>query len=264
MDEYHQGGDSHESVREPLMSVFSKVGVENARRILNILLESPFFYPDDDRVLFGVLRRNIPTFELFFEECFGWELYVDDVLARLVKPKVFNPMLSPGQRHIFRVTGRQEYVLLMLLLEFQEDQAERQNIDLAKAHEVCFVLEDFVTFVFQRFRQELKDDSPSEEKILEWARLLFGKLEHHRFIALREKAGKVKDEGPAAGFTREGTCDVLYALLPGLRCYRPEALDGAELRQLLAAVPSAESSERAITDTQEATDADEASSEVDA
>lgn len=216
------------SLQTAFRNTLGKVGADNARRVINVLLESPFFYRDDDLDLFGLLRRRQSQFREFFEVFFGWDLYVDHQLARLVKPRTFNPHLKPSQRHVFRVSGRHQYVLFVLILEFHQLQADEQNVDLDREPEVRFVLADFVEFVFKRYRDELGEAMPTEHKVLEEMRTLFRKLEHHRFIAVRETAGIAADEGVSAGFTKEGASSVLYAMLPGLRCYRPEELTRQE------------------------------------
>jgi hypothetical protein len=217
------------SVSAAFRNTLGKIGAEKAQRALNVLLESPFFYRDDDVDLFGLLRRRQALFQEFFEVFFGWELYIDQQVARLIKPKTFNPELKPSQRHAFRVTGRHQYVLFIMLLEFYQHQANEQNVDLEREPEVRFVLADFVEFAFKRYREELGSEMPEEAFILGEMRSLFKKLEHHRFIALAEATGVVTDEGLAAGFTRQGASSVLYGMLAGLRCYRPEELNGLEL-----------------------------------
>ena len=84
-------------------------------------------------------------------------------------------------------------------------------------------------FVFKRFGEQLGDDAPPEEKILDGCRSLFKTLERYRFIAERERVGVAAEAGIKAGFTKQGKSDVLYALLPGLRCYRAEALSKADM-----------------------------------
>jgi hypothetical protein len=217
------------SVSVAFRSTLGKVGAEKAQRVLNVLLESPFFYREDDVDLFGLLRRRQSLFQEFFEVFFGWELYVDQQVARLIKPRTFNPQLKPSQRHVFRITGQHQYVLFILLLEFYQHQADEQNVDLEREPEVRFVLADFVEFAFKRYREELGGGMPEEAFILGEMRSLFKKLEHHRFIAMAETIGIVAEEGLSAGFTREGVSSVLYAMLPGLRCYRPEELSRLEL-----------------------------------
>lgn len=220
---------SNGSVSAAFRNTLGKIGTEKAQRVLNVLLESPFFYRDDDLDLFGLLRRRQSLFQEFFEVFFGWELYVDQQVARLIKRKTFNPQLKPSHRHVFRISGRHQYVLFTLLLEFYQHQADEQNVDLERESEVRFVLADFVEFAFKRYREELGSRMPEEAFVLGEMRSLFKKLEHHRFIALAETTGIVTEEGLSAGFTREGASSVLYGMLPGLRCYRPEELNGLEL-----------------------------------
>ena len=223
------GTDVETTAQEAFKSLFAKIGADRARQIVNVLMESPFFYRNDDIDLFGVPKRRRSVFREFFEAFFGWELYVDDYVARLIKPKVFNTELRPTQRHVFRLSGRQEYVLFVLLLEFHQRQADEQNLDLDACDEVRFVLADFIDFVFKRFGEQLGDDAPPEEKILDGCRSLFKTLERYRFIAERERIGVAAEAGIKAGFTKQGKSDVLYALLPGLRCYRAEALSKADM-----------------------------------
>ena len=206
-------------------SVFARVGAPRAKEIINFLIESPFFYRDDNLDLFEALRRRKSVFADFFEEFFGWELYVDSQVARIIKPKTHNSVLNPTQRHIFRLSGRHEYVMFVLLLEFHQLQADEQNLDLESCDEVRFVLGDFNDFVFSRYRKTLSDEnSISDDKLFDHCRNLFQKLERFRFISVREKQGRAADDGLRVGFSETGKHDVLYALLPGLRCYRAEAL----------------------------------------
>ncbi|MDA7978975.1 MAG: TIGR02678 family protein [Pirellulales bacterium] len=231
----------------------NRVGIARAREILNVLMESPFFYRDDDLDLFETLRRRRSVFADFFQSFYGWELYVDTQVARLIKPKVYNSELNPTQRHIFRLSGRNEFVLFVLLLEFHQRQADEQNLDLETCDEVRFVLGDFIEFAFRRYRDELSDDdSVPEDKLFDHCRALFTKLELYRFIAVRQREGEVKEKGLRYGFTRTGKDDVLYALLPGLRCYRAEALNQLDFDP--KAVVDGDVSDPAKSDTAELAD----------
>ena len=55
---------------------------QNVRAVLNILLESPYFYKTDDERLFLVLMRYKRAFEAFFDKFFGWSLVMDAKCAR--------------------------------------------------------------------------------------------------------------------------------------------------------------------------------------
>lgn len=226
---HHLMHDEQDHFAVAFRQTFGKIDGGKARRILNILLESPFFYREDDVDLFGLLRRRQSLFRDFFNEFFEWELYVDDRLARLIKSKVFNHALRPAQRHIFHLSGRLQFVVFSLLLEFHQQQADVQNIDLDREPEVRFVLADFVQFVFERYRSELGDQMPQQEELLNAMRHVFRELQRFRLIAERERQGVVETNGPTAAFTQDGMDHVLYALLPGLRCYRPEVLTREDL-----------------------------------
>lgn len=241
------GSPLHDSERfaSAFRQTFGKIGEQKARRILNILLESPFFYRGDDLDLFGLLRRRQSLFRDFFAAFFGWDLYVDDLVARLIKPVVMNPALRPTQRHVFHISGRIQFVLFSLLLEFHQRQADEQNLDIEKEAEVRFVLADFVRFVFDRYRTEVGAEGPGEQEILDSMRRLFKELERCRFIVERERQGIVENQGRAAGFTDEGMAHILYALLPGLRCYRSEVLTRDDL--FVRAAAPADSSDGVAT-----------------
>ena len=53
--------------------------------VLNILLESPYFYRSDHEENFLFLRRYQREFSDFFEKNFGWQLVLDPKCARLYK-----------------------------------------------------------------------------------------------------------------------------------------------------------------------------------
>lgn len=250
--------DEQDHFTSAFRQTFGKIDGSKARRILNILLESPFFYREDDVDLFGLLRRRQSLFHDFVNEFFGWELYVDDRLARLIKSDVFNHALRPGQRHIFHISGRIQFVLFSLLLEFHQQQADVQNIDLEREPEVRFVLADFVQFVFDRYRSELGVQMPAEQEVLNAMRHVFREMQRFRFIAERERQGVVETNGPAAAFTHEGMDHMLYALLPGLRCYRSEVLTREDLfvhSSTSATVENDDESEASADDDGEGEDA---------
>jgi hypothetical protein len=214
----------NEDVGAQLLRPFARVGSDRTQAILNVLVESTFFYRDDNPDLFAVLQRNARLFRAFFESTFGWDLFLDPFVAKLNKPQVYNASLRPRQRHVFQLTRKGEYVVFIILLEFQELQAEQQNVDLSSTPELRFLLRDFLEFLFQRIQEELGAEAPSDEEVLSWARKLFDKLVLHRFLVERERSGRAESEGLAAAFSRNDDALILYGMLPGLRCYRPDAL----------------------------------------
>jgi len=84
--------------------------------VLNILLESPYFYKTDHEEHFLFLRRYQREFAGFFEETFGWQLVSDAKCARLYKPEWFNERITPSNRDLFTFTRRDECLAFMLLL----------------------------------------------------------------------------------------------------------------------------------------------------
>ena len=68
------------------------------RSVLNILMESPYFYKKDDPARFLALQRNKRAFAAFFEKFYGWELLMDAQCARLYKPKWYNERITAANR----------------------------------------------------------------------------------------------------------------------------------------------------------------------
>jgi hypothetical protein len=203
--------------------LFSRVGVDQARRVLAALLESPFFYRSDDPDLFGVLARNRNAFTDFFSVCFGWSLYVDAYTARVIRTTTGNRALSPKERQLFQWSGREEQVMFMLLLEFQEAEADRQNVDWSENDVLRFVLADYVEFAFKRYGETLNLDNRLESRLLNAAKELFRKLEEFRMLRRLEGVRGVDE------FATEAREKAVYECLPGLRCYRAEAVETSGL-----------------------------------
>jgi len=220
--------------------LFTRVGVDQARRILAALLETPFLYKSDDPDLFGALMRNRNAFADFFTVCFGWTLYVDSRMARVVRTSSGNRALSPRERHLFQLNGRDEQVVLMLLLEFQESEADRQGVDWSEHETLRFVVADFVDFVFRRFREAMPMDTRMETRLLNTAKDLFRKLDEYRMLR-RVEGIRGEDD-----FSDDGRGSAVYECLPGLRCYRAEAVETSGLLRVYTSgdgVPAEESNQ---------------------
>ncbi len=202
---------------------FEHLSQSRARAILNCLLESTFFYREDDQDLFDYLRRHRAQFERFFDTFFGWNLHVDRKCARLFKRRQYNPALTPKQRNLFDLTRRDECILFMLLLEFHESQLAALNVHYEHDEDLHFILADFVSHAVARFRKELEDTSPSDREIVSNIQSLFRRLEKHRFIRQVERGEVSTDEKLLGGQTEH----ILYAFLPGLHCYDPARLSSA-------------------------------------
>lgn len=191
--------------------------LERVRAALNVLTESTFFYREDDPDLFFFLRRNQAAFRELFEHYFGWQLYVDRQSARLLKERHYNQAVRPSQRALFDLRRRDECLLFALLLEFHEEEGQRQGLSPDDDRRLRFLLADFVAFGIRRFREELGDAAPAEAKIFESVRPLFDQLERHRFVRLVDRSQAEAGEELPAGMAEH----LLYEFLPGIRCYDP-------------------------------------------
>ncbi len=204
------------------------MNIHNVRALLNILIESPFFYNTDDPDLFGYLRVNQDDFEQFFSHYFGWELYVDRQVARVIKPQQHNDALRPSQRDLFDLTRRDECTVFMLLIEYYEKLMRDLNISYDDDRNVRFLLADFVQYCIDRCVEELGDDHPMDRVILDSCRTVFPKLIRYRFIEQVEKEDAARDETLPAGMREH----VMYEFLPGIHCYRPDILTFKEVMKL--------------------------------
>ena len=190
---------------------------ERVRAVLNVLTESTFFYRDDDADLFFFLRRHQAAFRELFQDYFGWRLHVDRQCARLIKERHYNEAVRPSQRALFDLRRRDECLLFALLLEFHEEEGQRQGVTPDDDRRLRFLLADFVSFAIRRCREELGDATPPEARLFEAARPLFEQLDRHRFVRLVDKKqAEAGDELPA-GMAEH----LLYEFLPGIRCYDP-------------------------------------------
>jgi hypothetical protein len=192
-------------------------GLDRVRATLNVLTESTFFYREDDPDLFFFMRRNQAAFRTLFERYFGWQLYIDRQCARLLKERQYNEALRPSQRALFDLRRRDECLLFALLLEFYEEEGQRQGLSPDDDRLLRFLLADFVAFAIRRFREELGNAAPPEAKIFESVRPLFDQLERHRFVRLVDRTGVEAGEEMPAGMAEH----LLYEFLPGIGCYDP-------------------------------------------
>jgi hypothetical protein len=191
--------------------------LDRVRAALNVLTESTFFYREDDPDLFFFLRRNQAAFRELFQHYFGWQLYIDRRCARLLKERHYNEAVRPSQRALFDLRRRDECLLFALLLEFHEEEGQRQGMSPDGDRRLRFLLADFVAFAIRRFREELGDSTPPEARIFESVRPLFEQLERHRFVRLVDRSQAEAGEELPAGMAEH----LLYEFLPGIECYDP-------------------------------------------
>lgn len=200
---------------ELLSLALEKKGAERVRAALNVLTESTFFYREDNPDLFLFLVRNKSGFRQFVEHFFGWRLYVDRHVARLIKERQHNDRLRTSQRDLFDLRRRDECFLFAILLEFHEEELRRQNVSPDDDRHLRFLLADFVAFALRRFREEMREACPSEQRIFEAVRPLFLQLDRHRFVRLVDHRCAEAGEELPAGMEEHA----LYEFLPGIRCY---------------------------------------------
>lgn len=199
-----------------------KIGRDTYQAILNILTESPFFYADDDPPRFTSLRRHKSAFERFFEKYFGWRLYVDAKMARLIRDKNFNEALRPGHQRYFNLTSRLECVLFLILLEFYEHEGDQQNFSYEESQNLRFTYGSYYGFCRMKLDGQLGECAPSDRILDQETRALLRKLEMYRLLRVIETGQETSAErGP----------ELLIEALPGLNCYEGAKMADSIIRK---------------------------------
>jgi len=206
------------------MSAFDKINHKQARRVVNVLLEAPFFYRADDDALFLFLRRHRAVFERFFDDTFGWELLVDRQCARLYKPQWHNSALKPSQHDVFELTRRNDCIAFLLVLEYYEHLLEEQNLSMDDPDGPRFYFGSLFEFAVARFAEVLADGAPDETAVRKLLRGLMPTLLRYRLLAEIE---------PPRDDPQVDRDNLIYECLPGLRCYDVRALGPAALARFL-------------------------------
>lgn len=157
---------------------------KSVQSVLNILLESPYFYKSDDERLFLVLMRYRRAFEAFFDKFFCWSLVMDAKCARLYKPKWFNEKITAPNRDMFTFTKRDECMGFLLLLEFFERECREQGV-VADDHEnLRFRFGDWLEYSAMRFRALMigKEEFYTDERVRQVLRDIMPELVRYRFL----------------------------------------------------------------------------------
>lgn len=198
---------------------FEHVSRSRVQAILNVLVESPFFYREDDPELFAVLRRNLAEFQRFYEELYGWRLVLDGRAARLYKPRWYNGALRRSQHDVFDLTRRDECIAFLLVLEFYEHLLDERNASPDDAELPRFEFGEL--FAFARARLSEVGAAVDDDGVRKLLRALMPTLLRFRF--LREVAPS-KEE-------REGLDPdrFLYDCLPALHHYDVRVLGRSAL-----------------------------------
>ena len=192
---------------------------ERVRAVLNLLVESPYFYRNDDEELFFFLRRYRSTFEEFYTESYGWRLLVDDKCARVFKERWYNRDITESNRDIFGFRRRDECIAFMMLLEFFEHQVEEHAVTTDKRDNLRFRFGDLLQYCQQRFVALFPDDVRySEEHVrAKILRPIMPVLERYRL--LRKLLPPADMEATAA--------DTIFEALPALYHYNSKRLHEA-------------------------------------
>jgi len=220
---------------------FDKLNSARVTAVLNVLGEAPFFYREDDVELFGFLRRNKAEFTRFYDELFGWELYVDARTARVFKERWHNRALRPSQHDVFDLSRRDECLAFLLLLEFHDRLLEQHNLAGDDAESPRFLFGELFDFARTRLAEERGGGAPGDDDVRRLLRGLWPTLERYRFVR-----AVPRDDGPG-----EEPLDaerVLYEALPALHHYDLRRLAPGALARALGAEAEAE----AAIETEEA------------
>lgn len=181
------------------------------KAVLNILLESPYFYKADHEEHFLFLRRYQREFAGFFEETFGWQLVLDPKCARLYKETWYNERITPSNRDLFNFTRRDECIAFMLLLEFFEHKLEEDSASVEEPDNIRFRFGDLLLFERTRFLELFPEQAEnySEDDVRKIMRPVMPQLEKYRFLV---KIDPPDDESVEPD-------DTIYECLPALWHY---------------------------------------------
>lgn len=206
---------ARESRLEDLMAQSDHMAA-TVRAILNILLEAPYFYKEDDERLFLALSQYRRAFDAFFRRFYGWELVVDARCARLYKPRWYNERITPANRDMFDFTRRDDCIAFLLLLEFFERELQEQDASPDDPEPLRFRYGSLLEYECRRFRELLPDKAEKypDEAVRRILRGILPTLRRYRFLR--------PVQPPADEAVRDE--DTLYECLPALWHYQPERL----------------------------------------
>lgn len=201
---------------------FDKLNGPRVTAILNVLGEAPFFYREDDAELFQYLRRHRAEFARFYQELYGWELFVDARTARLYKERWHNRALRPRQHDVFDLTRRDDCLGFLLLLEFHAQLLEQHNLASDDAESPRFLFGELFAFARVRLSEEFGPTAPLDDEVRRLLRGLWLTLERYRFV----RAVARDDASPHDDRDED---QVLYEALPALHHYDLRRLGPAAL-----------------------------------
>ena len=195
-----------------------KKNSEKVKAILNILLESPYFYVEDSEEYFRFLNRYKNEFGEFFKLFYDWELIMDSRCARLYKSKWYNEKIKIPARQQFSFRKRDESIAFMCLLKFYEEQLVENNMTAEDKENLKFEFGDLLQYCYKKFNELFPDNDEfyTEEyirgKIL---RPIIPELIKYRFIELCK---------PDSGVSSLKYDQYIYEALPALNHYNASRL----------------------------------------
>jgi hypothetical protein len=199
------------------LSTLLKRNSDRIQAVLNILLESPYFYATDNQEHFLFLRRHRREFSEFFKQFYGWTLIMDTKCARVYKAEWYNSAISQRHRSLFQFTKRDDCLAFMILLEFFEQQLEENGITVEDKENLRFHFGDLLEYSHKRFQDLFpeKEQQYSQENLRAkiW-KAVMPELEKHRFL---RKINPPED-------VHASEQEVIYEAMPALYHYNGAAL----------------------------------------
>ncbi len=199
-----------------LTSLLKRHG-DRVQKVLNIMIESPYFYAQDDHDSFLFLRRHRAEFVEFFKQFYGWSLLIDSKCARVYKAEWHNTAITPSNRSLFNFSKRDECLAFMILLEFFEQQLEENGMTVEDKQNLRFHFGDLLDYSHKRFTEIFPDkhEEYSQDKVRDkiWKPVM-PELETHRFLT------KIKPPEDL----QTVTADLIYEAMPALYHYNGAAL----------------------------------------
>lgn len=199
-----------------LTSLLKRHG-DRVQKVLNIMIESPYFYAQDDHDSFLFLRRHRAEFVEFFKQFYGWSLLIDSKCARVYKAEWHNTAITPSNRSLFNFSKRDECLAFMILLEFFEQQLEENGMTVEDKQNLRFHFGDLLDYSHKRFTEIFPDkhEEYSQDKVRDkiWKSVM-PELETHRFLT------KIKPPEDL----QTVTADLIYEAMPALYHYNGAAL----------------------------------------
>lgn len=217
-------------VERSLSSMLARQG-DRVRAVTNILLESPYFYREDNEELFFFLRRSKHEFAQFFSEYFGWTLIVDAKCARVFKPRWYNNAITPANRDLFNFSKRDECLGFMLMLEFFEHQLEEHSMAVDDKENLRFRFADLLTHAQSRLIELFPEEAAkySEDAVRgRILRAILPTLEKYRFV---------RRIPPPQEETIEGD-EMIFEALPALYHYNAHRLSKSIVEREETASPN--------------------------